>query len=142
MIQTDAKEKCVLIVDDDVNIRTNIVTLMREEGWRTVEGEDGEEAFALAVVELPDLIILDVLMPGKSGFDALKELREDERTENIPVIMLTAVNDENLGNCYDAETVGIHVGVLPPEDFVEKPFSAARVLEAVRRVMIGKEAVN
>ena len=112
MIQTDAKEKCVLIVDDDVNIRTNIVTLMREEGWRTVEGEDGEEAFALAVMELPDLIILDVLMPGRSGFDALRDLREDERTLNIPVIMLTAVNDENLGNCYDAETVGIHVGEI------------------------------
>jgi two-component system, OmpR family, phosphate regulon response regulator PhoB len=127
--------KSVLIVDDDPCIRTNLVTLLEQEGWRTIEGTDGDDVVVKAVCEMPDLIILDVIMPRESGFDAYKELREDSRTESIPVILLTAINDESLGNDYDAEMVGEHLCVPPPEAFLEKPFDTDTILETVRGIM-------
>jgi len=80
----------VLIADDEHNIRHILDFSLHAEGFDVVSAENGEDAFTLAVSELPDLIILDVMMPGRGGIETCKVLKEDERTADIPVILLTA----------------------------------------------------
>ena len=89
--------KTILIVDDDPDLRTALAGLLREAGWEVMEGKNGDEAVSLAAFHHPDVILMDVMMPVKDGFAAYKELREDHRTAHIPVVMLTAVNEHELG---------------------------------------------
>ena len=122
--------KKALVVDDDPEVRSLVSLFLEAQGWETREGEDGDEAVALAVQDCPDVIILDLMMPGKDGFEAFKELREDLRTSHIPVVMLTAVNDYDLGEVHDAESDGRQLSVTPPEAFIPKPFDVDAVLAA------------
>ena len=122
--------KKALVVDDDPEVRSLVSLFLEGHGWETREGEDGDEAVALAVHDCPDVIILDLMMPQKDGFEAFKELREDMRTRHIPVVMLTAVNDFDLGEVHDAESIGRRLSVTPPEAFIPKPFDIDAVLAA------------
>ena len=122
--------KKALGVDDDPEVRSLVSLFLEGHGWETREGEDGDEAVALAVHDCPDVIILDLMMPQKDGFEAFKELREDMRTRHIPVVMLTAVNDFDLGEVHDAESIGRRLSVTPPEAFIPKPFDIDAVLAA------------
>lgn len=122
--------KKALVVDDDPEVRSLVSLFLEGHGWETREGEDGDEAVALAVQDCPDVIILDLMMPQKDGFEAFKELREDLRTRHIPVVMLTAVNDFDLGEVHDAESIGRRLSVTPPEAFIPKPFDIDAVLAA------------
>jgi CheY-like chemotaxis protein len=124
-------KKRALIVDDEPDARMVVSGLLQSQGWETIEGEDGTEAVALASRENPDLVILDVMMPGKDGFDVLRELREDSRTQHIPVIMLTAINDIEMGERHDAESTGHRLGVTAPQAFVDKPFEFVDMLAVV-----------
>ena len=81
----------VLIVDDEPDIRTiGILSLTKLAGWTVLESSNGVEALALAREELPDVILLDVMMPGMDGPTTLQQLLADERTAKIPVIFCTA----------------------------------------------------
>jgi len=127
--------KKALIVDDSGDVRATVAMGLAAAGWETVEGEDGEEGIAAAVRECPDLIFLDLVMPGKDGFEVLGELRHDARTSHIPVVVLTAINDYQLGDNYDAESMGQGLDVSPPEGFIEKPFDIEEVLDAAAEAM-------
>ncbi len=129
-----SEKKKALIIDDDSMIRDVVSLLLEERGWDTVEGCDGDEVVDLALAESPDLVVLDVMMSNKSGFEALKELREDDNTTHIPVLMLTAVNDFELGNQHDAESIGYDLGVSPPEAFLEKPIDKDKIDEAINNL--------
>ena len=126
----------VLIVDDETIVRASVRAVLEEAGWEAVEGRDGDEAVAIAIQEDPDLVLLDVSMPKMDGFDALRELREDQRTAHIPVVMFTGINDFDLGNHHDGESIGQQAGVMPPDGFIEKPLNfqtfAAEVADAVK----------
>jgi CheY-like chemotaxis protein len=121
----------VLIAEDDADVQAFLRALLLHEGCTVHTANDGDEAVLIAVREQPDAIILDVMMPGKGGFEALKELRVDPRTAHIPVIMLTAVNDYELGVDHDRESTGRRLGVTPPEAFLEKPVRPDDLLEAL-----------
>ena len=110
-----------LVIEDDQDVRDVVCTLLESKGWEVVQGEDGEEALLKAVRELPDIIIMGVMMPRKSGLEALQELRTDPRTCHLSVIMLTAVNDQELSLRRDAMSIAQELGVAPPEAFLEKP---------------------
>ncbi len=113
-----------LVVDDEADVREMVAALFEMHGWRTIQGETGDDVLALAVEHLPDLVVLDVMMPIKTGIEAFRELRSDPRTTHIPVIMLTAVNEYELSMPRDAEAVGQETKVTPPEAFLEKPVDA------------------
>jgi len=123
--------KIAVVIDDDADTRDIIKAVLEDEGFRVVEGEDGEELMNLALRECPDIIVLDVMMPVKSGFEALRELREDPRTEHYTVIMLTAVNDYELGMDYDADSTGRRLRVRPPEAFLDKPLDGPSLRTAI-----------
>ncbi len=117
-----AKEGLVLVVDDAIeNIR--ILRHMLKDEYRVVFALDGEKAVEIAFAQSPDLILLDVLMPGMDGYEVCRELKRSVRTWDIPVIFVTSLNNpEDETRAFDAGGV----------DFISKPLNAAVVRARVR----------
>jgi CheY-like chemotaxis protein len=80
----------VLVADDDEDVRTITRAILEDRGSRVVEAVNGEEAFALAASERPDLILLDLMMPGSDGWAAMARLRDEAATASIPIVALTS----------------------------------------------------
>lgn len=113
----------VLLIEDEPNIVEAIRFLLTREGWHVDTHSDGTDAVEVVRSLLPDLIILDVMLPGKSGMDVLRDLRDIEAFAALPVLMLTArgqTRDREM-----AEKAGV-------SRFMTKPFSNTEVLTAVR----------
>ena len=83
-------KKTVLIVDDEMPTRTLFRIMLQGAGYDTIEAEDGEEALAFIAKQLPDVILLDVMMPNMDGFAVCETLRANEVTANLPILMLSA----------------------------------------------------
>lgn len=115
--------KRVLLIEDEPNIIEAISFILSRDGWTVHTHSDGETAVDRVMTTPPDLVILDVMLPGKSGFDILRDLRADPATKDLPVMMLTA-----RGQTRDRE-MAEQLGV---SHFMVKPFSNAEVLERVR----------
>lgn len=118
--------KRVLLVEDEPNIIEAISFLLSRDGFTVHTHENGETAMAKVFAAPPDMIILDVMLPGRSGFDILRDLRADERTADLPVLMLTARGQEK-----DRE-LAMRLGA---NHFLSKPFSNSEVREHVRNVL-------
>lgn len=117
----------VLLIEDEPNIIEAISYLLSRDGWTVHVHSDGETAMDKVRSQQPDLIILDVMLPGRSGFDILRELRATHETEAVPVMMLTA-----RGQARDREMAE----ALGATHFMTKPFANADVLDRVRELMM------
>lgn len=120
--------KKVLLIEDEPNIIEAVSFILSRDGWDVKTHSNGHDAVDAVRNRTPDLIILDVMLPGKSGFDILKEIRSDQQFAQTPVLMLTArgqVKDREM-----AEKAGA-------SRYMTKPFSNAEVLDAVRS-MVGQ----
>ena len=116
----------ILIVDDDDNNRGVLCDALGGEPYRLLEAADGQQALDIADKELPDLILLDVLMPGMDGLATLHKLKAQETTRHIPVIMVTALNmDSQISLCLDGGAI----------DHIVKPFSGLVVRARVRAAL-------
>lgn len=115
--------KTVLLIEDEPNIIEAIRFLLKREGWRVETISDGTTAVQEVRQRRPDLVILDVMLPGKSGYDILRELRQEFSADDLPVLMLTA-----RGQSKDRDTAK-QAGV---NRFMTKPFSNSEMIEAVR----------
>ncbi|MFV2040745.1 MAG: PleD family two-component system response regulator [Candidatus Hydrothermarchaeales archaeon] len=85
----------ILVVDDEMDIRFVIGKMLEREGYETVEADSGEHALEILKETVPDLILLDVMMPGIDGYETCTEIKSQETTKNIPVVMLTAKTAES-----------------------------------------------
>lgn len=121
-------KKTVLVIEDEKNIQELLKFNLEEEGYRVVCASTGDRGLEAAGREKPDLILLDVMLPGVSGTDILKSLRAQARTAAVPVLMLTARSQES------DKVLGLELGA---DDYVTKPFSprelCARVKALLRR---------
>ena len=115
--------KHVLLVEDEENITEAIRFLLTRDGWHVEAHADGGTAMQRIRERSPDLIILDIMLPGKNGLDILRELRAEQMFTNLPVLMLTARGQEQDRDL--AEQAGASM-------FMTKPFSNSEVLDAVR----------
>jgi DNA-binding response OmpR family regulator len=116
----------ILIVDDRDNNRGVLRDALGSEPYRLLEAVDGRQALDIADKEQPDLILLDVLMPGLDGIATLQKLKADDRTRHIPVIMVTALNrDTQVSMCLESGAI----------DHIVKPFSNLVVRARVRAVL-------
>ncbi|HPS55972.1 MAG TPA: response regulator transcription factor [Sedimentisphaerales bacterium] len=114
----------ILIVDDEDDVLELVRYNLEKEGYAVQTAVCGEEALTKARAKLPDLIILDLMLPGIDGLSVCKKLKEDTKTQNIPVIMLTAKSE-------DSDIVsGLELGA---DDYVTKPFSPKVLIARVRR---------
>ncbi len=121
----------ILIVDDDAFIRRPLEFILREEGFAPRTAANGEEGLAKLEGERPDLIVLDVMMPGIDGFDVCRRVRTDARFSSIPVILLTAKGQES-----DRERA-LAVGAT---EFMSKPYSPSELLRRVREILSAGDA--
>ncbi|MGA2974060.1 MAG: response regulator transcription factor [Spirochaetia bacterium] len=114
----------ILVVEDDPSILTGLVDLLEGEGYSVIQAVDGAAALARHAEAGPDLVLLDVMIPEKSGYDVCREIR---RTDPVtPVIMLTAKGEEV------DRVVGLELGA---DDYVVKPFGASELLARIRAVL-------
>ena len=122
--------KKVLVIEDEPNIVEAISFILSRDGWDVSTHANGETAADTVRGGTPDVLILDVMLPGRSGFEILQELRGEDATADLPVLMLTA-----RGQKKDRD-LAARLGVTR---FMTKPFANAEVLEAVRE-LAGKPA--
>jgi DNA-binding response OmpR family regulator len=113
----------LLFADDDTDIQLMMRRVAEKQGYQILQAFDGEEALKLARERLPDLIILDVMMPKMDGRDVCKALRADERTREIPILIFSAKGEQ-----WDRVS-GLEVGA---DDYIDKPFNLDQLLSKVR----------
>ncbi|MCH9649553.1 MAG: response regulator [Deltaproteobacteria bacterium] len=87
--------KTILVVEDSPTERRIIESVLEAAGWSVLHAEDGEEGLRKAALDRPDLILLDVVLPGKNGFQVCRKLKKDQETGSIPVVLLTSKNQES-----------------------------------------------
>jgi len=112
----------ILIAEDDIEIRTGIKYILVEKGFNVIEAEDGQKALDILNKEKIDLIISDIMMPVKNGYDLLMDIKKDELLSAIPFLFLTAKTS------YDDFRLGMNLGV---DDYISKPFKAIELLQAI-----------
>ncbi len=122
----------ILVAEDDANIRTGLVDTLESEGYQVTPANDGHQASELFSSHNYDLVILDIMMPGKSGYDVCRDIRT--QNQQIPVIMLTAKGEEI------DKVVGLQLGA---DDYITKPFGVhellARIAAVLRRTLRPKQ---
>lgn len=107
--------KKILAVDDENDVLLVVKTALQAEGFDVVTASNGSEALEKVISESPDAVILDVMMPGITGFQVLEKIRADERTARLPVIMLTGVSDKS--KIRDALAAGTDYYIVKPFTF-------------------------
>jgi len=116
----------ILIAEDDENIAELVKIILEAKGYSTVWAKDGREAFAMAQETVPDLILLDVMMPKLNGYEVLKLLKESEALTHIPVIFVTVKGET------DSKVVGLHMG---GHDYITKPFDLDELIARVEAAL-------
>ena len=120
------KDKTIAIVDDDREIREMVAQYLTKDGFRTKGLGDAESLLSYIEEDMPDLIILDLMLPGMNGFEVCKKLREKDRTSTIPIIILSGKAEES------DKVSGLDLGA---DDYVVKPFSMDELSARVRAVL-------
>ena len=118
--------KTILIADDHDHLRLLVATTLGGPDYRIVEARDGDEAYSLAMTESPDVLILDWMMPGKTGIEVVEALRKELAFREVPVIVLTARAQNADRN--RAVTLGVH-------SYLVKPFSPIELMETVEKIL-------
>ena len=119
----ETRTEKILVVDDEEHIIELVELYLRKEGYQVVSAQDGDAAIEKFSVEKPDLLVLDIMLPGADGLDVLRQVR---KTSRVPVIMLTARESEV------DKVVGLELGA---DDYLTKPFSARELVARVKAVL-------
>jgi DNA-binding response OmpR family regulator len=145
--------KKVLVVDDDENTVKFLTVALQENGYEAVSAGDGVEGFEKVKSENPDLLILDVMMPKRTGFNVFKQLRKSPEHKDVPVIMLTAVadslneqdskKDDTFESPFDSLRESLRKtiqdmreeGLVKPEMFVDKPIDPEDLIAKVKELI-------
>lgn len=116
----------ILVIDDEADLVTVVKYNLEREGWKVRSAGDGAAGLEAARRDLPDLVVLDLMLPGMDGLEVCRKLRAEPRTARIPVIMLTAKGGES------DRVVGLEMGA---DDYVSKPFSPRELVARVKAVL-------
>jgi two-component system, OmpR family, phosphate regulon response regulator PhoB len=134
-LQTAMARPRILIIEDERGLTEVLTYNLRREGYETIVAHDGQEGLRKAQMQLPDLILLDLMLPGLDGLEVCRQLRAGELTRHVPILMLTAKTEET------DQVVGFSLGA---DDYVTKPFSVKVLLQRIkalqRRFDAGGEA--
>ena len=123
----DTPTETILVVDDNATDRTLVLNILAKKGYKTLSASDGESAIKMAESLLPDLVILDYMMPGKNGPDVCHILKEKPSTQNIPVIFLTSLDTPiSVIECFKEGA----------EIFLSKPVKPGELLEQIKLSLI------
>ncbi len=117
--------KKIMIVDDEEDIRTSVSQIFEISGYEVTKAEDGNDCINKLERETPDIVILDIMMPGMSGWDVAARIKENPKWNDIPIVFLTAKGDE----------MSIGMGGLASEEYIVNPFNIAELKEKVERIL-------
>ncbi|MCX5869377.1 MAG: response regulator [Deltaproteobacteria bacterium] len=123
----------ILIVEDDENIQQLVGYNLAKAGFQVLYAENGEQALASVKRELPDLMVLDIMLPSLNGFEVCKILRKDPQTKALPIIMLTAKGEES------DVTAGLDLGA---DDYITKPFSPKILISRIKAALRRREELS
>ena len=116
----------ILIVDDELDTLLPLKRALELEDFNVIEAQDGVEALEKVSSEIPDLVLLDLMLPGINGFEVCQRLKQDEATSSIPIIMLTAKGETS------DKVEGIEIGA---DDYVTKPFDLSELKARIKAVL-------
>ena len=118
--------KTVLIADDEVDIVETVKFMLESEGFEVLTAFDGEEALKLARTAIPDIILLDVMMPKINGYKVSRLLKFDKKFQNIPILMVTARSQE------EDRLIGEETGA---DEYITKPFEISEVIDLINKYL-------
>ncbi|HLA96850.1 MAG TPA: response regulator [Anaerolineales bacterium] len=125
------KQPYILIVDDDPDILEGILTILETQSYRLATARDGKKCMELLQEELPDVLILDLLMPRMDGWGVIREMRNNPRFAKVPIMILTTVIEDASRRRYELET-GMTMDV---QDYIQKPARPADLIQRVARLI-------
>jgi CheY-like chemotaxis protein len=117
--------KKIMIVDDEEDIRISVSQILEVCGYDVIKAANGMDCLQKLEQELPDLVILDIMMPGMNGWDVAARIKENEQWSKIPIVFLTAKGDE----------MSIGMGSLASEEYIVKPFDVVKLKDSVQRIL-------
>ena len=117
--------KKIMIVDDEKDIRISVGQIFEISGYEVTKAEDGNDCINKLERETPDIVILDIMMPGMNGWDVAARIKENPKWNDIPIVFLTAKGDE----------MSIGMGGLASEEYIVKPFNIVELKEKVERIL-------
>jgi CheY-like chemotaxis protein len=132
-------KKKILIVDDEMDMRIFISTLLETSGYKAVATRDGKDGIRKARDIFPDLIILDVMMPGEGGVQMYRQLKTDKTLKNIPVIMLSAVAEKTFIHYLKMLNIQLNNSIPYPDAYMEKPPEAEELLKMTGKLILQRE---
>ncbi len=124
--------KKILIVDDEPAAIDYASAVLEENGYQAISAEDGIEGMEKVRAERPDLVLLDIMMPGKGGIALYRDLRKDEETKRIPVIIITGVAR---GQRFEESMMKKAPGIPLPDGYIEKPMKPEGLLELIGKLL-------
>ena len=118
-------KKTIMIVDDEHIINKAIEDIFKPEGYNVIKAESGLEALEKSKKIIPDLILLDIMMPGMDGWDTCAKIKANKKTEKIPIVFLTAKIDP----------ISRSMGMLASKDYITKPFQYKDIVSRVKNII-------
>ncbi|MBA4380039.1 MAG: hypothetical protein C0393_05050 [Anaerolinea sp.] len=125
------KQPYILIVDDDPDILEGILTILETQPYRLATARDGKQCMAMVAQEVPDLLLLDLLMPRMDGWGVIREMRSEPRYAGVPIMVLSTVVEDASRRRYELET-GMGMDV---QEYIQKPAQPAELLRRVERLL-------
>jgi len=129
------KKKMVLIVEDELDMRIFLSTLLETSGYMPVLTKNGSEGLCKARDIDPDLIILDVMMPGEGGVQMYRQLKTDSALKHIPVVLLSAVARKTFVHYLKMLSTHLNASIPEPEAYLEKPPEAEEIIKLTERLI-------
>lgn len=117
--------KRIMIVDDEEDIRGSVGQIFEISGYEVIKAEDGNDCLNKLERAIPDLVILDIMMPGMNGWDVAARIKENSKWSKIPIVFLTAKGDE----------MSIGMGGLASKEYIVKPFDIIKLKERVEEIL-------
>jgi len=124
----------IMIVDDEPDLLEVVKLILESDNYQVVTAGSGQEALDKIEKEMPDLVLLDIIMPKMDGWEVFSRIKSNPKTHEIPVIMLTA-KDQRID-----KLIGLHV--VRVDDYITKPFGRSELLERIKRVLQEKRPVT
>lgn len=127
--------KRILVVEDELDMRIFVSTIFETNGFEVVTARDGKLGFDVAKEKSPDLIILDLMMPGQGGVNMYQNLKKDDSLRNIPVVMLSGVDKKTFYHYLTMMNINPAEAIPEPNAYIEKPPNPDEILETVRKIL-------
>ncbi len=131
------KKRRILFVDDELDMRFFLAAVLKTEGFEAIAARNAVEGMRKAREHLPDLVIMDVMMPEAGGVTLFRELKADARLKQVPVIVLTGVNEKAFAHHLKMINLQGDETLPPPDAFLEKPLVPEALVALIRRLLPG-----